>query len=100
MNTQDLEALEHLLDEADEQKRMLRLHFVNGEIYELRGFSIAQDIGEEYPHCTGVLVVRIVQAPEEKRRLFPPEFALFFHLEDVILVQEVETEKTLFQSGQ
>ena len=97
MNPEAVERLVELLSNADETKRLLRLRFVDDEVYDLMGFAVCQDLGEEYPHCTAV-VVYPVRAPEHKLKHLSSDVAMLFRLNEIIEVQGAVTKELLFKS--
>ena len=90
-----IETLVELLSDADEIKRTLRLYFFDDEVYDLTGFVVGQDTGEEYPHCTAVHV-HPVRVPEHKLKHFSSDTAMFFLLNEIMEVRDAATEKLLF----
>ncbi len=97
MTAKTVATLYELFVNADETKQMLRVDFVGGETYNLIGFAVCQDIGEEYPHCTAISV-RPIEASAEKMKRPSTDTAMFFHLNDVAEVHETLTGKLLFKS--
>lgn len=96
MNKEDIDILEELLTSADKSGQVLRVRFIDNEVYDLTGFAIGQDFGEDYPHCCSP-VVEPINVAEEKHKLFSADVAMMFHLSDVAEVREMETGKLLFK---
>ena len=83
-----MEQLESRLEEARDSDEILCVHFVDGDVWDLRGFVVNQDQDEESPHCSAT-VVRAVVVPEKKLKFFPPASAMMFNLKDVESVKVV-----------
>lgn len=96
MNKQKVDELEKMLLEADEQNKTLRVQFVEMEVYDLTGFAVCRDFGEEYPHCTAVNV-RPVNTSENKRNTFLGNEAMLFDLDDVVEIREPASNICLFR---
>ncbi len=97
MKTEEVEKLEELLSDADEIKQVLRVHFVDHEVYDLTGFFIGQDFDEDYPHCY-TTVIEAINTTEKGRKVFSAGVAMMLHLNDIVEVRDAATEKLLFKS--
>jgi len=91
-----LEALENLLDTAENS--ILRVRFNNGDIFDLRYFAVAQDLDEDLPHCSA-MIVKLVHYPDDVYpKLHKEGNGLFFMLNEVVEVRDAESGKVLFLS--
>ncbi len=89
----DLELLEEILIEAGES--VLRVHFTAGDIWDLSRFTVAQDMDEDSPHGTA-MVIHHVDVPEDTRRLIKEGSGLFFMLKNIVKVTYTGTNKIIF----
>lgn len=98
MNPNDVVSLERVLELFDEQRKPLRIQFNNGDVFDLRGFAVAQDIGEDHPHCTSTEVIQVIAASPENAKLFNSGIALMFQFDQVANVETVPEGKLIFSS--
>jgi hypothetical protein len=77
------------------QRDIVRVVFRDGETYDCTAFSVAQDDDESVPHATATVVHPVGHATA-KARFFPKGSSMFFSLDEVRVVQEVNTGLVLF----
>ena len=76
----------------------VRVTFRDGDIYDLKSISVAQDLDEQDPHASAIVVTPHQQCVRV-RRSFGRGAAMFFILRDVQRVEDVETSRVLFQAA-
>lgn len=92
MNTKNSEILEDLFGEHSDA--VLRVHFVDNEVYELTKFYVFQENDGEYEECWAD-VVRSVRMPQLKMKSFE-NVGMSFQLRDVLKVEDVVSGRSLF----
>ena len=90
MDVEKLKDLDELL--MSEDPHALRITFVDGETYDLRQFSAA-DEGE----CVAT-VLQPINISERKRKFFKSNSGMLFNLSEVVEVRNLKTNEIIFRS--
>lgn len=90
----DIEELANIVDTIG-SNQVLRIHFCDGDIYDLHHISVVQDLDEDTPHATATVTNAVVQK-EKISFLIKPGSAIFFHLVDIARVENAATKEILF----